>query len=95
MKYIRPIIQLDVLIVYFLIHAVVIEFSPADKVADRKKKNGLSYLSWEKWNILLLYYLPWVCLFFAGCFPFVVMGILAIFVLVLRAIEHIDSKIIN
>jgi hypothetical protein len=95
MKYIRPIIQFDVLIVYFLIHAVVIEFSPAEKVADRKKKNGLSYLSWEKWNIMLIYYFPWVCLLFEGYFPFVVTGILAIFVLILRAIEHIDSKIIN
>jgi hypothetical protein len=95
MKYLRYIIQLDVLFVYFLIHALIIEASPADKVADRMKKTATAYLSWEKWNILLLYYFPWVCLIFAGFFPFVVTGILAIFVLILRAIEHIDPKIIN
>jgi hypothetical protein len=95
MRHFLSVLFFYVTIIHFLVRGVLVELSSAgEKYHD---KNELDYYLWEQPTIFFVYTLPYFSLLWVGLvdLPFLVLGGLAIFVSILRSIEHVNNKIIE
>jgi hypothetical protein len=93
MKYFLSVLFFYATIIHFLVRGILVELSSAGE--KYQSKNEFDYYLWEQPTIFFVYTLPYFSLLWVGLVDLPFLGGLAIFVSILRSIEHVNNKIIE